>query len=264
MPEHGRRARLVRVARPRCQRRDPTLGHDADRSCKRVRHHGTPQRPHWHHAEHGCSGRGQRAANSYVLAGFVRRHDPPRALRRDGAEPRPGPRARGRRPVLLLQLGLDALALVYVRVLEHAGLCRTGAAHRAELLCVGDEVPRPQQQRQARRRRAGIAPLGDLGRLQRQRRARCQRAVRDHRQPRPVRDQRHPPARRHVHVAGDAAHGESSEASPRRRGDLHVSERRHAGRHRLGARRHVPVRMAGEHRGHDLRSQPRLRQLPAA
>ena len=39
--------------------------------------------------------------------------------------------------------------------------------------------------------------------------------------------------------------------------------RRHARRNRLGARRHVPVRMAGERRGDDLREQPRLRQLPA-
>ena len=35
MPDHGRRARLVRVAGQRCQRRDPTLGHD-DRPMRRA------------------------------------------------------------------------------------------------------------------------------------------------------------------------------------------------------------------------------------
>ena len=114
----------------------------------------------------------------------------------------------------------------------------------------------------ARRRRAGIASLGDLGRLRRRRRARRQRAVRGHRQRRPVRDQRHPPGRRHVHVAGDAADDESPATRPRRPGGLHVPARRHARRYRFGARRHVPVRVAGEHREHDLRSRPRLRQLP--
>ena len=44
MPEHRRRARLVRGAGQRCQRRDPTLGHDTDRSGERVCHRGTTSR----------------------------------------------------------------------------------------------------------------------------------------------------------------------------------------------------------------------------
>ena len=76
MPDHGRRARLVRGAGQRCQRRDPTLGHDADRCGERVCHYGTTRQLHGLHAECRRSGRGQRDGDSYVPAGRVRRHDP--------------------------------------------------------------------------------------------------------------------------------------------------------------------------------------------
>ena len=111
------------------------------------------------------------------LPGAYTRGDPQRTLRRDGIEPRPGPRTRVRRALLRVQLGLDALALLRVRIVEHAGLRGAGAAHRAELLGVGDEVPRPQRQRSARRGRAWTASVGDLGRLRQRWRARRQRAV---------------------------------------------------------------------------------------
>ena len=67
---------------------------DAASGCATTGHLDDVHRPH---AEYGRSGRGQRDGYSYVPARRVHQHDPQRALRRDGAEPRPGPRARGRR-----------------------------------------------------------------------------------------------------------------------------------------------------------------------
>ena len=65
----GRRARLLRGAGQRCQRRDSTLGHDADRSGERMCHHGATRQRHGPHAECRRSGRGQRSGHRTYLPG---------------------------------------------------------------------------------------------------------------------------------------------------------------------------------------------------
>ena len=73
--------------------------------------------------------------------------------------------------VLLVRLGMDALALVHVGAVEHAGLRGASQDHRALVLGLRRQVPRPRCGRPARSRRARPSRVDHLGRL-RQRRVR--------------------------------------------------------------------------------------------
>ena len=182
---------------------------------------------------------------------------PAEAFRRGGVEPEPDPRGRARRRVLLVRIGVDALALVHLGAVEHAGLRCATRAHRALVLGLRRRSSTTSTPTAGAIPASPAFPVDHLGRLRRRRCSGRRRAVRDHGCRGSLRDQRHPSAGRDVHAPRDPCDGGGAPSCARCQRGVQLPERLHARRHRLRARRPLPLWLGADPvRGHGLRAFP--------
>ena len=137
---------LLRASRQRCRRGAPALEVDGGRPGNGVLDPRPPRRADRADPER----RRTRAINATAITSRLPGYyedSAGRAVRRGSAQPEPDPRGRARHRQVLVRLGVDALALVHLGAVEHAGLRGASQDHRALVLGLRRQVPRPRRGR---------------------------------------------------------------------------------------------------------------------